>query len=115
MELREHGVEPPTWSAFMSQDGRFEIGNWFYLHKIETAKANYQQVNTCFPNRIVLSFARDGGPDDIACFVLSDNQSNAAITNIHDDVPPRTELEERYERFEDWVFAVDTNKAALVD
>jgi hypothetical protein len=46
---------------------------------------------------------------------LSDNQSNAAIAIIHDNAMPGTEVEERFDSFEDWVLAADANNDALVD
>ena len=109
--LRSNGLTPPDWVAVMSHDGAnqvedYQIGNWWCLDDEGTAERGYDQLKERYPQRHVLPFARDIGSDDIACFVLSDPESNAPIVVIHDYAPPQIAVRERYDSFEEWVDAV---------
>ena len=112
--LEAHGLTPPDWARLLSADDAPNIGNWRFFSRESSAKAAYRQINERYPSRQVLAFARDRGSDDIACFVLSDATSNAPIVAIHDYAAPGTEVEERFDSFEEWIAAV-MSRADKVD
>jgi len=108
--LRSHSLAPPDWAKVTRFDGsseleRFTVGFWWCLYDDDLARSIFEGLNRQYPDRHALPFACDSGSDDIACFVLSDPQSNAPIVVIHDLTERGWEVEERYNSFEEWVTA----------
>jgi len=75
---------------------------WLTLHKDSLIYWN-NTLREQFPLRILISFAKHGGSDDIACFDGSDNSGNTKVLCIHSFCSPGWELRGEEKNFDEWL------------
>ena len=81
--------------------GKAEDWRLLTIEEIETVGAG---INSRYPNRTVLPFARRDDCDDVACFLISSKeQRNEQVLIIHDFASPGWEVEASFGDLQSWL------------
>jgi hypothetical protein len=88
----------------LANGGLPEIKPWWWLSPHKKLSVDWIQIlQSQFPSRSLVPFAKDGASDDVACFDGSQVGSEPRVFVIHTFCPPGWELRGEFESFNHWL------------
>src|SRR5437762_6501369 len=82
-DVRKRGFQVPKEYYYVVELGMIHLGPWYFIEG-EELRTVYEGINTRYPNRLVLPFARRQDNDDVACFVVRGEYPQQHVLIIHD-------------------------------